>query len=120
MRAYGPALSIRKLLLALVAMAVLFAPAFTTAGAVFAAVPQHNMPMMEAGHCQFSPAADHDAAHDEAPAKSCCIAMCMALAIAPAAPMRAIAPPREVAAFPNPPAYVGLPGEIATPPPRRA
>lgn len=96
---------------------MLFAPAVTSDGAVFAAVPDHHAQMMEAGHCKSLPSPDED---NKAPAKSCCIAMCMAVAIAPSAPMPE---PSIEHSSPSPAlasVYLGYLGEIATPPPRLA
>jgi hypothetical protein len=72
--------------------------------------------MMEAGHCQ-EPAskANH---HEQTDGKSCCIAMCMALAVAPLAPSEAAPPQQQVAQFALPAVYRGRLAEIATPPPR--
>lgn len=116
MRAYGPLVSIRTLFAVLVAFAVLCAPAFTRAGEAFAASSGHHGQMMEAGHCTIPPSGAAD--HDKAPAKSCCISMCMAVAVAPAAPIVG-----KVAA--SAPAVSGLrafhaigPAELATPPPK--
>jgi hypothetical protein len=110
----GGAVSSRKLFTLLLALAVLVAPGVT--GAAMAA-PQHPGPaMMEAGHCQ-EPAskANH---HEQTDGKSCCIAMCMALAVAPLAPSEAAPPQQQVAQFALPAVYRGRLAEIATPPPR--
>lgn len=115
LRSYRLALNIRTLLAVFVALAVLFAPAFTRAGEAFAAVPDHHAQMMEAGHCQ-PPAGSPE--HGKAPAKSCCISMFMAVAITPAAPpeekpVQSARPVRRAASF-----HVNSPIELATPPPR--
>jgi hypothetical protein len=108
----------KKLFAILIALAVLLAPAFTRAGQAFAAVPDHHMQMMESGRCSM-PAGD-TADHDKAPAKNCCMSMCMAVAIAPPVPPAH----EEVRRAPAEPGvrtfHVGLPAEIATPPPRSA
>jgi len=111
------AMSIRKLFGVLVALAVLFAPAFSRAGEAIAAAPDHQAQMMEAGHCKSGP--DKSADHDKAP-KNCCISMCMAVAITPIAPVADTLVQRAPAVFANPAFHVGLPAEIATPPPRAA
>ena len=118
MRAYAPPVNIRKLLAIFVALAVLFAPVFSGgAGAALAAVPNHHAQMTEAGHCQLPPQSGD---HDKAPAKSCCISMCMSIAIPPPAPAEhsELEPPPAVFAV----ATIHHPylGEIATPPPRRS
>ena len=114
--------NIRKLFGILVALAVLFAPALTSAGAAYAAVPEHQMQMMDAGHCTSAPSGNHgkSGTHDKSMTKSCCIAMCMALAVAPSAPVESRMPQRIVTVFPAPSFRLGLPAEIATPPPRLA
>jgi hypothetical protein len=78
------------------------------------AVPDHQIQMMEAGHCKSIPSG-HDAKSD---GKSCCISMLMGLAVAASAPMtettERLSPPVFAVRTLNRP-YVG---EIATPPPR--
>lgn len=116
MRSFRDILSIRKLFALLVALAVLFAPAMT--GAASAASPNHDMQMMEAGHCEApSSSASH---HDKMGSKSCCISMCMAVAIAPAAPALDHEVAHAPATFIIPTLHLAYLGEIATPPPRRA
>lgn len=114
MKAYAVPVSIRKLFAIVLALAVLFAPGVT--GAAMAAAPHRDMAMMEAGHCQMPPS--KSAHHDPADGKSCCISMCMALAVAPSAPAEALAPRQQLAEFALPKTYHGLHAEIATPPPR--
>ena len=116
MSAYASQMSIRKLLAIFVAIAVLFAPAIT--GAAMAATPHHGMEMMEAGHCQTP--SSNTGHHDRTDGKSCCIAMCMALAVAPSAPAEISPSRQQMVQFAPPQAYRGLPAEIATPPPRRS
>ena len=113
-----PRMGMQKLFAILVALAVLFAPAFTRAGAAYAAPADHHSQMMEAGHCKTAPA---DGGEDQSePAQTCCISMCMAVAIAPtvAASHEAVrgAPPAIAAET----FRLSLPPEIATPPPRSA
>ena len=117
MRAHRPSVSIRTLFALFVAFAVLFAPAFTRAGEAFAAVPDRHAQMMDAGHCTetLPPGA---ADHDKAPAKTCCMSMCMAVAVAPA-------PLVEEKTEASAPAVSGLyafhaigPPDLATPPPK--
>jgi hypothetical protein len=107
--------NIRKLFAVILALAVLVAPGVT--GAAMAASPHHGMPMMEAGHCHTPPASSGD---HKMGGKSCCIAMCMALAVAPSAPAETAVPRQQIAEFAAPKVYHGLPAEIATPPPRRS
>lgn len=108
-------MSFRRFLGLVIAAAMLLAPALT-AGSAFAAAPDHHAQATEAGHCDPAPA--------EAPgqpiSKSHCIAMCMAIAVAPASTLLAAPVQRsaDAAAIPCFPAGQLL--EIATPPPRAA
>ena len=108
-------MSIRRLLTLLIAVAVLFAPALTGAGEANASVPDHQVQMMEVGHCSSPSSKD-----DQAPAKTCCIAMCTAVAMAPPAADEAQVLARSGALSRLSAFQVGLPAEIATPPPRGA
>ena len=122
MSPFCPSASIRKLFAVLVALAVFIAPALTRAGEVYAAAPDHHMQMMEAGHCHSSPD-DHDQStgdHDKSIAKSCCVAMCMALAVTPSTPADSTALRVTITALPPRGLHLGYLGEIATPPPRLA
>ena len=111
-------MSIHRLFAILVALTVLVAPAFTRAGEAFAAVPDHHAQMLTTGHCQdATPGSEQE---EGSAAQSCCIAMCMAVA---ATPPTALA---EKDLLHSPAVYIarafkmGLPAEIATPPPRLA
>ena len=118
MRAYGDFMSVSKLFTILVALSVLLAPAFARAGEAFASVPDHHAQMMKAGECH---APESDGTDDgKALAKSCCISMCMAVAMMPAAPIEdsPLKPQQAVSAIPA--LHLSHLGEIATPPPRRA
>jgi hypothetical protein len=107
--------SIRRLFAILLALSVLIAPSVTSAA--MAAAPQHAMQMMEAGHCHM-PTAPAD--HGNADGKSCCISMCMAVAVAPSAPAEVAPPRQQMAQFAPPAVYQGTLTEIATPPPRHS
>jgi len=118
MSRYASPVSLRTLFAIVVALAVLFAPTVTREGQAFAAVPDHDMQMMEVGHCQSLPS--HSGAPDEETGKSCCISICFAVAITPAVPasgsaVRAVQSVSQPAALHRP--YLG---ELATPPPRSA
>jgi len=107
---------IRNLLTALIALAVLLAPAVASAAAAEAAVSDHQMQMMEAGHCKSIPSAGHD----KPDGHGCCLSIFWGLAVAPFVPWAEIAPP---AAPPDSSVRVlhrPYLGEIATPPPRQA
>lgn len=117
MRVHAPGVSFQKLFAILVALAVLFAPAVASAGETLAPGADHAQMMDRTGHCQM-PASGAD--HDKAAGKSCCIWMCMAVAIEPAAPHHDEPLERAPAVFAIPSLHPGYLGEIATPPPRRA
>ena len=118
MRSYAHTVRIQKLFAVLVAVAVLFAPAFSRAGEAFAAVPNHHEQMMEAGACHAPTSDSGD--QQKAPAKSCCISMCMGITITPAAPVSDTQLKPEPAVFAVPTLHLSYFGEIATPPPRRS
>lgn len=108
--------SIRNLLVILVALSVLFGPGVTAAAM---ASPHHDMQMMTPGHCQAPPSTAGD--HQKMGGKNCCIAMCMAVALpAPGPPSEIHAPPEQIAEFAIAALYTGNLHEIATPPPRHA
>ena len=128
MPAYAPAVSIQKLLTLFVAIAVLFAPSMTRAGEALAAVPGHQMQMMDSGHCKSPPSTDNpdtakhqkSSTHDKAKDKSCCMAMCMAVALSPPAGEPGDTVHAALPTYALPSQYHGRITEIATPPPRRA
>jgi len=98
-------------------IAVLFASALSGSAVASAATMNHDMQMMEMGHCSSMPSKDDG----KTPAKSCCIAMCTAaVAVAPTAPAELPLVQQAPATFPVLTSYIGYLGEIATPPPRRA
>lgn len=116
MSAYAATVSMRKLFAILVAVSVLFGPALTRAGELYAAVPDHQMQMMESGHCK-SPGSDEQ---DDGPTKNCCIANSTAIAVSPSTSAASgLSRQQEMASF-VPRGQVGYLGEIATPPPRLA
>ena len=118
MRTYAPYMGPRPLFGFILMIAMLFASALTgTAAASAAAMPGHDMQMMEMGHCSSMPSKDDG----KTPAKSCCIAMCTAaVAVAPSAPSELPLLQQAPATFPMLTSYIGYLGEIATPPPRLA
>lgn len=116
MSAYYNLMSIRRLFAILVAVAVLFAPAFTGAGIATAAVSDHHAKMMEKGHCDSATGEEQGEPAD----MSCCGAMCMAVAVAPSGtpitkPLIGSVPVGSLHSF-----QTGSPAELATPPPRPA
>lgn len=122
MRAYAPPVSLRKLFAALLAIAVLFAPAVARAGEALAAVPDHHAQMMQSGHCKVAPSSSDDgkSSKSEKAGMTCCISMCMAVAVTLPALAEAITAHAETPTFPLTHQYHGLIAEIATPPPRLA
>lgn len=102
----------------LIAFAMLFAPFAMQSGSAMAAMPSdHTSQVMGKGHCSEQPSTDKS---DKAHTKSCCVAMCAAVAVAPASPAKPLAfaraidrPGREQ----SPHSYLA---KLATPPPRAA
>ena len=80
---YVARMSLRPLFAILIAVVMLFAPVTLQSGAAMAMAPaDHHSQMMDKGHCGEQPAkSDHDKSMD----KSCCAAMCAAVAVAPSA-----------------------------------
>jgi hypothetical protein len=118
MRASASPVSVQKLFTILVALAVLFAPSAVSAEHI-AMIHGHDMQMMEIGHCAMLPSSK-TGDHNKADGKSCCISMCMAVALAPSAPADAAEPKHNASYFTVPQFWHGYLGEIATPPPRMA
>ena len=107
----------RPIFAVILTIAVLFASALTGSAAASAATMNHDMQMMEMGHCSSMPSKEDG----KAPVKSCCIATCTAaIAVAPSAPVELPILQQAPAAFPILTSYSGFLGEIATPPPRLA
>lgn len=117
MRSYGPVVSIRRLFAILIALSVLSAPSVAAAAEHRMSMADHQMTMMEMGHCQAPPSGHAD--HDKK-GSSCCISMCMAVAVAPSAPTLERHVRAEQQNFFVPREHKGYLGEIATPPPRIA
>lgn len=116
MSAYEPPVSIRKLFAMLIALAVLFAPGVT--GAAMAASTDHQMQMMQGGHCNMPMSGKSD--HDKMGGQNCCISMCMAVAIAPSTSADVQPLSAQITQFALARTYHGTLAEIATPPPRLA
>jgi len=108
-------MTVGKLFALFIALAVLIAPGVTSVA--MAAAPRHDMEMIAAGHCQSMP---HDRHQQKMADKSCCIAMCVAVAVTPSTPAETSPLHQQIAHFALPRTYLGLHTEIATPPPRRA
>ena len=76
---YLQRMSLRSLFGVLIAIAMLFAPLGLSSGAM-ARVPvaDHHAQNMESGHCDEQPGED-----SQSDTKSCCVAMCTAIAVEP-------------------------------------
>lgn len=96
---------------------MLLSPALTRAGEAVAAVPGHPMRMVDTADCQMP--LNNRGSHGKMD-KICCMAMCMAVAVAPTAPASVSEPKHADAYFAVPQSWHGYLGEIATPPPRRS
>ena len=80
----SPRVSLRPLFAILIAVAMLFAPLAMRSGSAMAMAPaDHHSQMMEKGHCGEQPAKSE---HGKSTEKSCCVAMCTAVAVAPVSP----------------------------------
>ncbi len=114
----SPAVSIRRLFAALMAVVVLLGPVLTHAGAAAAAVPDHQMQMMESGHCE--PLQSDSSDEQTTDAMTCCIALCTAVPASPPAPVSesVMEPVATVVAVDA--VHLSYLREIATPPPRHA
>jgi hypothetical protein len=112
----GAFVGIRTLLSALFALVVLFSPMVTNTVAAHMAGHDHQMQLMEAGHCKSVPSADHQ----KLDGKSCCISMCTGLAVAPSAPATETPSRPSLPIFTIAIIHLAHVGEIATPPPRHA
>ena len=116
--AYGAPVSLRPLFAMLVAFTMLLAPLALQSGAAMAMAPaDHHAQMMESGHCGEQPAKSD---HDKVPDKSCCVAMCAAVAVAPTV---SVEPHVLVASVEQPSLtqfHHSFLAELPTPPPRLA
>lgn len=118
MRPYASPVSIQRLFAILVALSMLFAPAVARAGEQTVAASHHELASMDSGHCQMPPSRSSD--HEKMAGKSCCISMCMAVAVQPSAPTTEKLAQAASPSFVIPAFLVGSPGELATPPPRHS
>jgi len=107
----------RTLFAILIGMAMLMAPLVTASGSAMAMVPSdHHAQMMKSGHCGDQPVKQGGKVAD----KSCCVAMCAAVAIAP---MMNIEPHRYAVVVERPALYQdhhSFLAKLPTPPPRGA
>ncbi len=114
-----PLTSLRGLLQALLALAVLLAP--VTANAMdrsMAVASSHHQQASASEHCSGS--SETRTQHDKGPGKTCCASMCMAVGMTPAAGSAEVAVVPSAPTSSPPASLLGSPGELATPPPRLA
>lgn len=112
-------LSLRGLLQALLALAVLVAPVTANAMEVSSATPaSHREEAKAPAHCDGAP--DKSSKHEKAAGKTCCASMCMGIAIAPFSRVDAEVLEHVALVSAAPTALIGSPAELATPPPRSA
>ena len=110
--------SLRPLFATLIAIAMLFAPLTMETGSAMAMAPaDHQAQMMEKGHCGDQPAMGKDGKTMD---KSCCIAMCTAVAVTAVSPVEALAFERIVDRPSLDQFHHSYLAKLATPPPRRA
>lgn len=110
--------SIRPVFAILIALAMVFAPLAMRSGSAMAAMPaDHHSQAMDKGHCGDKPAKGMD---HESTGKSCCIAMCTAIAVAPLASLEPMEFPRTVGQPRLSRGGHGFLAKLPTPPPRRA
>ena len=110
--------SLRPLFAILIAFAMLFTPLAMQSGSAMAMGPaDHQSQMMNQGHCSDQPTGGKDS---KMGGKSCCVAMCAAVAVAAVSPVEPLAFERVA----DRPSLVQFHhsylAKLATPPPRRA
>ena len=110
--------SLRPLFAILIAIGMLFAPFAMQSGSAMAMAPaDHQSQMMESGNCGEQPAKEKDG---KSLNKSCCVAMCAAIAVAPVPPLE----PHAFAKGVDHPSLASLHNSylarLPTPPPRGA
>ncbi len=114
----APPVSPRALFAMLIAVAMLFAPLAARNGAAMAMAPaDHHGQMADKEHCGDEPATSDDS---KAVDKSCCAAMCVAVAVAPSAPIEPHLYVRSVERPAQEQYGRSFLAELPTPPPRRA
>lgn len=109
--------SVPKLFAILIAVAMFFAPLAMQSGSAMAAMPDHHSQMTEKGHCGEQPVKGADSKSD---GKSCCVATCTAIAIAPTTPVEPLAFSLSVDRPTLDQSGPSFLAKLPTPPPRRA
>jgi hypothetical protein len=111
--------SLRGLLQALLALAVLLAP--VTANAMErqpAPTSSHHQKASASAHCDGT--SEQGAKHEKFSGKTCCASMCMGIAVAPQASAADEVIVHAEVSSPALTVLIGSPAELATPPPRVA
>lgn len=114
---YLERMSLRSLFGMLIALAMLLAPFGLSSGSAMAIVPvaDHHAQMMESGHCDEQPGKD-----GQLDTKSCCVAMCTAIAVEPmtaSEPHAFLSSPVRPSLAQFDPSFLA---KLPTPPPRLA
>ena len=112
--------SIRPFIAIMIAFAMLFAPFAMPTGAMAMAPAGEHSQTIASEHCGDHSTDSEDSKGSKATGKSCCVAMCTAVAVAPASAVE----PQVFARLADRPALTqftpGYLAELATPPPRGA
>lgn len=108
----------RTLATILVAVTLLLAPLAIGAGAVASAAPHPHASMAADEHCRMLPSSPGD--DQESADETCCIAMCMALAVDAGANVAEVALPLGIGAIAVPAHRDGRSQGAPTPPPKLA
>ena len=108
----------RSIFAMLIAAAMLFAPFAMRSGGAMAAMPSnHHSQAMDKSHCGDQPATGKD---HKSTGKSCCAAMCTAIAVAPGSPVEPLAYARSIDRSAIDQFGRSFLAKLPTPPPRRA
>ena len=111
-------MSLRPFFAILIAFAMLFAPLAMQTGSAMAMAPaDHQSQMMDQGHCSDQPAEGTDG---KTMAKSCCVAMCTAVAVAAPSLVEPLAFGRVLDRPSLDRCHHSYLAKLATPPPRRS
>ena len=116
--AISPRVTCRSIVAILIAAAMLFAPfAMRSGGAMAAMAANHHSQAMDKDHCGDQPATGKD---QKSTGKSCCAAMCTAIAVVPGSPVEPLAYARSVDRPTIEQFGRSFLAKLPTPPPRRA
>ncbi len=116
--AMSPRVTCRSIFAILIAAAMLFAPFAMRSGGAMAAMPSnHHSQAMDKDHCGDQPATGKD---HKSTGKSCCAAMCTAIAVVPGSPVEPLGYARSVDRSALVQFGRSFLAKLPTPPPRRA